>query len=425
MSDISHSINNKVASVILAGGEGTRLKPLTQSRCKPAVSFAGRYRLIDVPLSNSLNSNIKRIYVISQYLAAGLHRHILETYPESIVAPGKIELLSSEISVVKNENYQGTADAVRKNLSIILQSPADYFLILSGDQLYNMDFSPLIEFAMEKDADLTIATQSIGETEASRMGLMKIDEQSNIIDFVEKPTQPKVLNEFALSGEFINNHGLSANGERQFLGSMGIYVFKRNALITILQEKGEDFGKHIIPKQLKKGKTVSYLYRGYWEDIGTIFSFYHANLALLNGKNSLDLYNEKNPIFSSKQHLPSPMIRNTLISNSLISHGTIIDAKEISNSIIGTRAQIGEGTVIKDSIVMGNQEIRHKDSSSLHIGKFCQIQKAIIDEFCHIGDHVKLLNRNNLQHYDGDGIYIRDGIIIVSHGTRLPDHFTL
>jgi glucose-1-phosphate adenylyltransferase len=431
MRDLNKPGLSNVASIILAGGEGSRLKPLTTTRCKPAVTFGGRYRLIDIPISNSLNSQITRIYVISQYLSSGLHRHILETYPNDRLKSGGIELLSSEISKVKNENYQGTADAVRKNLSSFLQSPADFFLILSGDQLYNMDFSELLRFAIEKDADLTIATIPIGPKEAERMGLMKINEKCEITDFVEKPKCIKVLAQFALPEDFLIKNELTHRGEQQYLASMGIYVFKRHALISVLQEKGEDFGKHIIPKQVKKGKTAAYVYHGYWEDIGTISSFYHANLALLNEKSTLNIWDEVNPIFSANNSLPSPYIRNTIVTHSIISRGSSIHAREITQSIIGKRSFIGEGSVVRDSIIMGNQESKSsllkssQPTDFLHIGKNCQIRKAIIDENSYIGDNVMLLNRNNIQNYDGDGIYIRDGIIIVTGGVPIPDNFAL
>lgn len=410
---------DRVASIILAGGQGTRLYPLTESRCKPSVAFGGRYRLIDIPLSNSLNSQIRRIYVISQFFASELHQHILSTYHLDLFSLGGIELLSPEETPTKKVWFKGTADAIRQNLDRLMKAPVDYFLILSGDQLYNINFKEMVEFAIEKDADLVIAALPIPEEDAKRMGDMQIDSTHKILDFIEKPQKPS------------QHPHLQFGKKGYYLGSMGIYIFKREALLQTLEEKGEDFGHHIIPCEIKRGNSYAYLYNGYWEDIGTISSYYQANLALLSNQGHLNTYDEHNPIYTSQHHLPSPIIKDTLIKNAIISQGSIIEAKEISNSIVGIRTHIYSGTVIRDSIVLGN----HFYSPPLHqhpplpneftIGKNCLIEKAIIDEHTLIGNNVQLVNKEKLSHYDGPGIYIRDGIIIVTSGTRLPDGFTL
>jgi glucose-1-phosphate adenylyltransferase len=416
--------SEKVASVILAGGEGTRLFPLTKTRCKPDVSFAGKYHLIDIPLSSSLNSRIQNVFVISQYFVSSLHKHIQSTYP--VEKLGCIELLSPKTDD-KKSMFLGTADAVRKNLENILKSNAEYFLILSGDQLYSMDFSDMISFAKREDADLVIAALPVEEQDAKRMGLLKIDSSSHVIDFVEKPTDPKTLNAFALSHAFFHKENLKNN--RKYLGSMGIYVFKKDALISLLQEEGDDFGKHLIPKQVKKGKTSAYLYDGYWEDIGTISSYYHANLALTCPKNWMENYNHINPIYTPNHNLSIPVVKNTLIKNSLINQGAVIEAKEINHSIVGMGAWIKEGSVITDSIIMGLHQISSAEEegapTSITIGENCVIHKAIIDSNVFIADKVQLINRDDLTKYDGNGIYIRDGIIIVTPGTMLPTGFTL
>jgi glucose-1-phosphate adenylyltransferase len=404
---------DNVVTVVLAGGQGTRLFPLTESRCKPDVAFGGRYRLIDIPLSNALNSKLSRLCVIAQFYASRLHQHIQATYRTDLLDNGGIYFLSPEEKPQGKIWFKGTADAVRQNLEHILKISADYLLILSGDQLYNMNFAPMIEFAMKSDADLVIAALPVAEKEAKRMGLLKIDSEHKIVDFFEKPQDLAQLRTFQLEGE-----------TGSYLGSMGIYIFKTEVLCALLKEKGDDFGKEIIPMQLKRGRAFAYLYRGYWEDIGTISSYYNANLALMTQKEHLDIYDEANPIYMSLYNLPSPMIKNTHIQDSLISAGAIIEAKEISKSIIGIRTQIKQGTSIRDSIVLGNHTL-YPPPIRFFIGENCTIERAILDEETVIGNNVKLVNKESLQHYDGKGIYIRDGIIIVTTGTHLPDGFTL
>lgn len=416
--EMERALVDRVAAVILAGGQGTRLFPLTQYRCKPAVGFGGRYRLIDIPLSNSLNSKIARLFVISQYFASNLHQHILATYHLDMTQTGGIELLCPEENSQKKVWFEGTADAVRQNMDHLLKSSADYFLILSGDQLYNIDFREMIRFAKEKDADLVIASLEVGEPEAKRMGLLKMSGASEVTDFIEKPKEKEVLAKFKLK-----------NGK--YLGSMGIYVFKRNALIALLQESGVDFGHHLLPIQVQRGKTFAYVYDGYWVDIGTVASLYEANMALLEQTNCLDTYDEANPIYTQPQNVPSPIIKETLIKNSIISQGSVIEAKEIVHSVIGIRSKIKKGTRIYNSVVMGNHFYRpplHQHPplpDEFSIGENCLIEKAIIDEHTKIGNRVQLVNKNKLQKYDGNGVYIRDGIIIVTTGTELPDGFSL
>lgn len=410
----------RVASIILAGGQGTRLYPLTASRCKPSVAFGGRYRLIDIPLSNSLNSKIRRIYVISQYFSSELHHHIMNTYHLDFFSMGGIELLTPEETPTKKAWFKGTADAVRQNLDRLLKAPVDYFLILSGDQLYNINFEEMLDFAIKKDADVTIAALPINEQEAKRMGVLKLNEDQKILQFIEKPQKPAEMPH------------LFFQLPNQYLGSMGIYIFKREALIDTLQEEGDDFGHHIIPSHVEKtGRAYAYTYKGYWEDIGTIASYYQANLALLSSNSHLDTYDEAHPIYTKTYNLPSPMIKDTIIRNVIIGDGALIEAKEICNSIVGIRAYIKEGTVIRNSLVLGNHFYEpplHQQSGlpkEFTIGSNCHIEKAIIDEHTHIGNNVHLTNKQNLQKYDGNGVYIRDGVIIVTTGTHLPDGFSL
>ncbi|MBY0530306.1 MAG: NTP transferase domain-containing protein [Rhabdochlamydiaceae bacterium] len=417
---------DKVACIILAGGQGTRLFPLTQNRCKPAVSFGSRYRLIDIPLSHALNAQIPHIYVISQYLATSLHQHILESYQLDLIHNARLILLSPEETAHQKVWYQGTADAVRQNLEHIEACSAEYFLILSGDQLYNMDLHKLLLYGLERDDDLVIASLPVEEKEAKRMGLLEIDGKNHVIDFLEKPQDPHLLKPFAVPLEMLHNYPQKNPKVPHYLGSMGIYLFKREALFSLLKKQGNDFGKDLIPAQIQLGKTSAFIYPGYWEDIGTIDSYYHANLALTQRKECLNTYDEAHPIFTRPHNLPSPLVTDTVIHDSIISQGAVIEAQEITKSIIGIRAHIKKGTIIRNSIVLGNHySAAQNRPSHLHIGENCLIEKAILDEHCSIGNNVQLTNKNQLKTYDGDGIYIRDGIIIVTTGTRVPDHFSL
>ncbi|MBI2742801.1 MAG: glucose-1-phosphate adenylyltransferase [Chlamydiales bacterium] len=414
-------IPGEVASIVLAGGEGTRLFPLTQSRCKPAVSFGGRYRLIDIPISNSLNSNINRIYIISQHLAADLNQYVKSCFTPHQFQRGDIQLLTPIDTPQRKVVFKGTADAVRQNIDHLIKSSAEYFLILSGDQLYNANFMSMVNFAKDTNADLVIATIPVEEAEAKRMGLLRIDATGHVEGFFEKPNTPELLKLYELpEGHFTEKKRPGVKGPH-YLGSMGIYVFKRSCLISLLREEGEDFGKHLIPLQVKRGRTYSYIFDGYWEDIGTIASYYKANLALLSNKNCLDMYDEILPIYTKPQQLPNPVIHQTHIENSVIGMGAIVEAQEITGSIVGLRAQIKKGTVIRNSIISGHKSYVGEFS----IGENCRIEKAIIDEHSSIGNNVQLINRENLQKYDGDGVYIRDGIIIIPSGTHLPDGFTI
>lgn len=420
-----------VASIVLAGGQGTRLFPLTQTRCKPAVCFGGRYRLVDIPISNSLNAHIPRIFVISQYFASSLQQHILETYQLDYFRQTKIQMLCPEETPLRKEWFKGTADAIRQNLEHFEKTPVDYFLILSGDQLYNMNLIEMLSFAKSSDADLVIASIPVEEKEAKRMGLVKINAAHQILQFHEKPSDQDTLKQYEVKPEFLNGHAIVHPQEKHYLGSMGIYIFRRKALFDLMKENGDDFGKELIPIQIKKGKTAAYVYKGYWEDIGTIDSYYHANLALTSRANCLNTYDENNPIFTHPHNLPSPLFQDTNINKSIISQGAVIDAKEITNSIIGIRIKIKKGTVIRDSIILGSlYNEPHLDPTFLgqddfSIGENCLIQKAILDEHTCIGNNVQLINKKGLDRYDGDGIFIRDGIIVVTSGTRVPDGFVL
>lgn len=404
----THSIKN-VAAVILAGGNGTRLFPLTQACCKPALSFGGSFKLIDIPVSNALNSGCNKIFILSQYLSASLHQHILRTYRIDPFQQGFIELLSPEQRPKQHVWYQGTADAVRQNLGYLLDTSIDYFLILSGDQLYTMDFNKMLSFAQSCDADFVVSALPVEKARTQRMGILQVNEQGFITDFLEKPT-PSDIEPY-----------LFDQAKNLYLGSMGIYLIKRSALLKMLQEDvREDFGKHLIPTQVKKGSVAAYIHQGYWEDIGTIEAFYQANIDLTARNPAFDCFNEKHPIYRASSLLPGPKIFDTQIRQALLSEGSQIEAKSIYRSIIGPKSQIGKGTVIECSYLMGNDSY-----TSFAIGSNCIIRNAILDKNVRIGNNVILTNQNKLKHYDGPGVFIRDGILVVSRNTTLADGFTL
>jgi glucose-1-phosphate adenylyltransferase len=418
-------IMDKVASIILAGGQGTRLYPLTQMRCKPYICFGGGYRLIDIPISNSLNAHIQRIFVISQYFASSLHQHILETYRLDYFRQSKIQMLCPEETPHRKLWFKGTADAIRQNKEHLASAPVDYFLILSGDQLYNINFVEMLNFAKKQDTDLVIAALPVEEKEATRMGLLKTTADHKVEAFFEKPSDPHILKQYALPPEMLKGHLIRHPEQTHYLASMGIYIFKRQALFDLVEEQGDDFGRDLIPLEVKRRKTAAYIYKGYWEDIGTVTSYYEANMALIHQQNCLNTYDECNPIFTHPHNLPSPLIKDTLITSSIIGQGAIVQAKEVANSIIGIRVKIDKGTIIRNSILLGTLFNETSTPAAYCVGENCLLDKVILDEYSSIGNHVQLTNKNHLKTFDGDGIFIRDGIIIVTSGTKIPDGFVL
>lgn len=428
----SHAIDMKrIAAIILGGGQGTRLFPLTKWLCKPALCYGGRYRLIDVPISNSINSGCHKIYIITQFLSSSLHQHIFKTYRLDSFSSGFIELLPAEEKHHNKVWFQGTADAVRQNLDYFIDTPVDYFLILSGDQLYNMDFEEMLHFAKESDADLVIASLPVVEKDTKRMGILQIDENNFISAFKEKPQDKTELDAMRLSKSQMQRLEITSSSKLNYLGSMGIYLFKRKALIDLLlKDPREDFGKHLIPTQITEGNTAAYIYKGYWEDIGTIESFYKANMALTDLHPLFDCYDEDRKIFTSPTNLPGAKIFNTLVNNSIICEGAFIEADEINHSIIGPRTTIKKGCIIRDSYLMGNDFYDPQIASprlpeKFQIGENSIIRNAIIDKHVSIGNGVQLLNKSKLVNHDGDNVYIRDGIIVVPRGATIPDGFVL
>jgi glucose-1-phosphate adenylyltransferase len=423
---------HSVASIILGGGEGTRLHPLTLSRCKPAINFGGKYRLIDVPISNSIHSECYKIYVLTQFLSSSLHHHIFQTYMQGGRSAGMIEILTAEQKPSQKMWYQGTADAVRQNIDYLLESPVEYFLILSGDQLYNINFQDMFLFAKETNADVVVASLPVNAQDATRMGILKVNESNLITEFYEKPKEQAILDRLRSPRQVIQRAGVSPDTQRDYLGSMGIYLFKRKAMADILaRDPREDFGKHLIPKMVLEGRASAFLYDGYWEDIGTIDSYYNANMALTELKPSFGFHNESRPIYTSRFDLPPAKFFDTHMKQTILCEGALIEADEITHSIIGPRTVVHKGAIIRDSYLMGNDYYVSPvlDNQSLPsepcIGEDCIITKAIIDKNVCIGKGVQLINKQKLTHFDGDHIFIRDGIIIASRGAVIPDGFIL
>lgn len=426
-----HVDMSRVASIILGGGQGSRLFPLTISRCKPAICFGGRYRLVDVPVSNSLNAGCHKIFILTQFLSSSLHQHIIRTYHFDAFSPGFIELISAEQKPDKSAWFKGTADAVRQSLDYFVETPADYFLILSGDQLYSMDFRKMVRFAQETEADVVVAAQPVGEKDAKRMGLLKIDKDNLITDFCEKPQEQHLLDQMRVSEESFRTANLPPNPETPYIGSMGIYLFKREALINLLQDDPrDDFGKHLIPTKVEQGSCAAFLYDGYWEDIGTVASFHEANIALTRPVPRFNCYDEANPIFTSHYNLPGPKIRDAHIKQSIICEGSFIEGQEISSSILGPRSVVRPGTIIRNSYIMGNDFYKppihsKKLPSTLEIGEDCLLENVILDKYVRLGKGVQLTNKQGLTDFDGENIFIRDGIIVVPRGADLPNGFSL
>lgn len=421
-----------VASVILGGGEGTRLYPLTLTRCKPAVNFGGKYRLIDVPISNSIHSDCQKVFILTQFLSSSLHHHIFQTYMQGGRTSGLIEILTAEQKPTQKSWYQGTADAVRQNLDYLLETPVEYFLILSGDQLYNINFTEMVSFAKKVDADVVLAALPVNERDAKRMGILKMNQQGFITDFFEKPQDTALLERLRSPQAVIEELTCSLTDQRRHLGSMGIYLFKRRALVDLLtKDSREDFGKHLIPTQLEYGKVAAFLYDGYWEDIGTIETFYQANMGLTNPVPHFSFHNESRPIFSCRYDLPPAKFFDTQVKQTILCEGVVVEADELTHSILGPRTVIHKGAIIRDSYIMGNDYYEslvtdcHRLPPSPHIGENCILSRTIVDKNVSIGKGVQLINKQKLSHYNGENVFIRDGIIIVPRGATIPDGFIL
>jgi glucose-1-phosphate adenylyltransferase len=424
-------MSKQVIAVILGGGAGTRLYPLTASRSKPAVPIAGKYRLVDIPISNCINSGINRMFVLTQFNSASLNKHIKNTYHFSIFSSAFVDILAAEQTPDNPSWYQGTADAVRQSLRHLNQHECEYVLILSGDQLYQMDFQKMLQNHKDSGADISIATIPVAAREASDFGILKTDNNNLITSFIEKPKKELLPDWSSDTGPEMHGQG------RDYLASMGIYIFNRkllNDLLMDIYKDCTDFGKEILPKSLENYKVASYQYDGYWTDIGHIYSFFEANLALTDEIPPFNLFDNSNAVYTRARMLPPAKISGTTLEKAIISEGCIINASRIEHSVIGIRSRIGYGTTIVSSYLMGTDyyetipEMSHAQERglpTLGIGDRCYIKNAIIDKNCRIGNDVRINGSEHLENTDHSLYTIKDGIVVVKKGAILPDGFVI
>lgn len=410
-----------VLSIILAGGAGKRLFPLTQDRSKPAVPLGGKYRLIDVPISNCLNSSLKKIFVMTQFNSASLNRHITNTYRFDPFAEGFIEVLAAEQTMTNPNWFQGTADAVRQHLHRFTDRENDYQLILSGDQLYRMNYHKLLESHWKRGADVTLCVIPKSEAQASSFGLLKLGSDGRVEHFREKPIG-NALHEMQTDTAAL---GLSAAeaARRPYVASMGIYLFKSSVLIDLLADASmNDFGYQVIPRAIEKYDVYGFLFDDYWEDLGTVEAFYRANMDLTGSDPHFDFHDMSAPIYTRARFLPSSRIDHCEIRESIVSEGSILRGARIINSVVGIRSMVAENVALERVMMMGADYYEDADDfdynrqlgiPNIGIGKGSVIRKAIIDKNAHIGENVRILNEERIQNFDGPGYYIRDGIIIV------------
>jgi glucose-1-phosphate adenylyltransferase len=424
-------MSKKVLAVILGGGAGTRLYPLTASRSKPAVPIAGKYRLVDIPISNCLNSGIDRMFVLTQFNSASLNRHIKNTYHFSAFSAAFVDILAAEQTPDNPTWYQGTADAVRQCLRHLGPFEAEYILILSGDQLYQMNFMDMLNNHIQQKAEITIATIPVADREASEFGILKKDSKGFITSFIEKPKKDVLKDWTSDTGPAMQSQG------RNYLASMGIYIFNRQLLQDLLQNEyveATDFGKEILPQSIDKYKVVSFQYDGYWTDIGNIYSFFEANLGLTKEIPDFNLFDNRNAIYTRARMLPPAKISGTTLEKTIIAEGCIINASRIESSVIGIRTRIGIGTTIVSSYLMGIdyyetiEEISHdKDHGlpSVGIGDRCYIRNCIVDKNCRIGDDVRINGGSHLENTDHSLYTVKDGIVVVKKGAIIPNGFVI
>ena len=412
---------------MLGGGAGTRLFPLTKDRAKPAVPLGGKYRLVDIPISNCLNSGLRSIYVLTQFNSLSLHRHIQASYKFDNFSRSFIDILAAQQTPEGSQWYQGTADAVRQNMRYFLEGPFDYFLILSGDQLYRMDFRALLHQHIRSGADITLATKPVGREQVAEFGIMQSGADRHITRFVEKPKDPSILEEMKMSQELMAEIGLEKE-EELFQASMGIYLFNRDVLVECLRNDLADFGKHVIPQSIERYNVRAYIFQGYWEDIGTVRAFYEANLDLTDIVPEYSFFDANAPIYTHPRFLPGSKVNGAILRQAIISDGCIISDAHLERCVIGVRSIIQSGATIRDSIVMGAdyfEQDRHVDEKqpAIGIGRNCVIDRAIIDKNARIADGVVITPEGKPADFDGDNYFIRDGIVIVPKNAVIPAGF--
>jgi len=426
----------KTIAFVLGGGRGTRLYPLTRLRSKPAVPVAGKYRLIDIPLSNCINSGLNRVYVLTQFNSVSLHRHIRSTYTFDPFDGGFVEILAAQQTLSGTGWYQGTADAVRQNLRYLQVPGIEHVLILSGDQLYRMDYRDMLTTHQRVGADVTIAAVPVASQDASGLGIMRLDGSGRVVGFLEKPRSLQELAHVSTDPAWFDAQGIASRG-RDCLASMGIYLFNRDTLVDVLEKTDyKDFGREIFPASIRTRHVQVHLFDGYWEDIGTIGSFYRANLELAAKTPPFELISENAPLFSRARFLPPTRVDGATVRGSLLADGCMIEEGAlIENSVIGLRCHIGPDVVVRDSILMGNDfyqapnGARHDAAGGLPplgIGAGSRIERAIVDKNCRIGRGVEIVNRQGVEHTDEtpEGM-VRDGVVVINKGAVLPDGWTL
>ncbi|BDQ10977.1 glucose-1-phosphate adenylyltransferase [Sediminibacterium sp. TEGAF015] len=425
------TLSKSVLAVILGGGAGTRLFPLTASRSKPAVPIAGKYRLVDIPISNCINSGINRMFVLTQFNSASLNKHIKNTYHFSAFSTGFVDILAAEQTPDNPGWFQGTADAVRQSLRHISNLEYDYILILSGDQLYQMDFGDMMKNHIDSQTDISIATIPVDDRDAPEFGILKTNEQNVITSFIEKPKKD-------ILPEWVSDTGAEMQKQgRNYLASMGIYIFNKKILDKLLNEahpNATDFGKEIIPDSIENYKVSSFQYDGYWTDIGNIYSFYEANLALTQEIPPFNLFDNTKTVYSRARMLPPAKISGTTLEKTIIAEGSIIHASRIEQSVVGIRSRIGHGTTVVSTYIMGNdyyetiEEMELNTSKGLPkigIGERCYIKDAIIDKNCRIGNDVRINGGSHLPNTDHPLYTVKDGIVVVKKTAILPDGFVI
>ena len=419
--------SKKVLGIILGGGQGSRLYPLTESRSKPAVPIAGKFRLVDIPISNCINSEIKRMYVLTQFNSASLNRHIKNTYHFSFFSQAFVDVLAAEQTPMSDTWFQGTADAVRQSMHHFLRHDFEYALILSGDQLYQMDYNLMVEQHVKSDSKISIATIPVNAKDATSFGILKSDDQNEVTSFIEKPEASLLPDWTSEVSEEMNKEG------RNYLASMGIYIFNRDVLIDLMKNPDtNDFGKEIIPQSLGKSKITSYQFEGYWTDIGNIESFFEANLGLTDDIPQFDLYDRDKRIYTRARMLPTSKVSGTTLNKSVIAEGCIIHAAKIERSVIGVRSRIGNESTVINTYMMGNDYYetldemnRNKISIVMGIGERCFIKNAIIDKNCRIGDDVRINGGQHLKDCETETYCVREGIVVIKKGAVIPKGFVI
>jgi glucose-1-phosphate adenylyltransferase len=421
-----------VLSLILGGGRGTRLYPLTLHRSKPAVPVAGKYRLIDIPISNCINSQMNRVYVLTQFMSVSLHRHISHTYKFDPFSRGFVEILAAQQTNERSEWYQGTADAVRQQVRYVSDDPCSDVLILSGDQLYRMDFRHLLKTHRDADADVTIAVLPVPTDQTSGFGIVTLDETGRVNGFVEKPKTAEQLAPLRTPGAWMEQRGVAPKG-REYLASMGIYLFKRDVLTDLLtaQPTATDFGKEIFPRSMTTHRVQAHLFDGYWEDLGTVKSYHESNLALAGDDPPFDFHSPEGVIYTRMRFLPASRISAATLSQCLISDGCVVHGgTTIERTLLGVRSRIGRGVILRDTVINGADFFEtdgeraanaERGIPDLTVGDGSVIERAIIDKDCRIGRGVRIINREGVWEADGPNYMIRDGIVVIPKATIIPD----